>query len=386
MSQLLERMAQLIAIPSVSSQDPGLDQSNLKVINQLAEWAESIGFRCSIDPIEKGKGKANLIARLGASRDPHIPGGLVLSGHTDTVPTNPELWSSDPWRASIRENRLYGLGACDMKGFFALALEAASRFKPRDLKRPLILIGTADEESNMSGARKLVASAPKLGRQALIGEPTGLRPIRMHKGVMMETIRVRGRSGHSSDPGLGANAIDGMLEILKALTLEREALKSRFRNPAFKVDHPTLNFGAIHGGDNPNRICGCCEVHIDIRPLPGMSLASTRNWLETSLQGILSPESGLSLEIEPLFPGVPPFETSPDSSLCQFLEDATGFSAEAVAFGTEGPFFNELGLETLILGPGNIAQAHQPDEYLSLSEIEPTLKLLEQLISRFCVD
>lgn len=382
MPKMLDRMAELIAIPSVSSARPDLDQPNLNVIDRLAEWAEEIGFRCEIDPIRPGK--ANLIARLGSSRDADAPGGLVLSGHTDTVPTDPNLWSSDPWVAKLRDDRLYGLGACDMKGFFALALEAAGRFRPEDLAQPLILIGTADEESSMSGARQLLASSRQLGRQAVIGEPTGLLPIRMHKGVMMETLRVRGRSGHSSDPKLGVNAIEGMMEILKVLKTEREALSARFCNPAFKVKHPTLNFGAIHGGDNPNRICGCCEVHIDIRPLPGMTIESTRDWLEDSLRNVLDPETGLSLEIESLFPGVPPFETPKDAPLTRFLEETTGHAAGAVAFGTEGPFFRELGLDTMILGAGDIARAHQPDEFLALSEIGPAVSLFERLIDRFC--
>ncbi len=382
MPPLTERMTQLIGSPSISSADPQIDQSNLGVIHHLAEWSETLGFKVEIETVAPGK--ANLIATLGPSTSGTVPGGLVLSGHTDTVPCNPELWHSDPFCATLRDDRLYGLGSCDMKGFFAIALEAASRFKAKDLKEPLILIGTADEESSMSGARQLLASSRQLGRKAVIGEPTGLQPIRVHKGVMMEAIRVKGRAGHSSDPSLGANAILGMHQVISALIALQEELKARYRHPAFKVDYPTLNLGAIHGGDNPNRICGHCETLIDIRPLPGMSIETVQALLEERLSGLFSKDSGLGIEILPLFPGVPPFETPAEAELTRYLESATGKSAGAVAFGTEGPFFSALGLETLILGPGSIDQAHQPDEFLSLSDIAPGISLFENLIGRYC--
>jgi acetylornithine deacetylase len=348
----------------------------------LAEWAENLGFRVSVESVAEGK--ANLIASLGPIASGSLPGGLVLSGHTDTVPCDPDLWQSDPFKATLRNDRIYGLGSCDMKGFFALALEAASQFKPTDLREPLVLIGTCDEESSMSGARSLVASARQFGRKAVIGEPTGLKPIRVHKGVMMESIQVKGRAGHSSNPSLGANAIVGMRDVLNRLMVLQDELKSRYRHPAFEVDYPTLNLGAIHGGDNPNRICGHCELLIDIRPLPGMTLEAVQEILETHLSGALTPDSGLTLEVRSLFPGVPPFETAADAELTQYLEMTTGKKAGAVAFGTEGPFFNAMGLETLIIGPGSIDQAHQPDEFLSLSEIGPGVRLLKELIGRYC--
>lgn len=379
---LTERMAQLIGSPSISCADPKLDQSNLGVIHHLAEWSETLGFKVEIETVAPGK--ANLIATLGPATSGTVPGGLVLSGHTDTVPCNPDLWHSDPFTATFREDRIYGLGSCDMKGFFAIALEAASRFKAKDLKEPLILIGTADEESSMSGARQLLASSRQLGRKAVIGEPTDLQPIRVHKGVMMEAIRVKGRAGHSSDPSLGANAIIGMHQVISALLALQEELKAHYRHPAFKVDYPSLNLGAIHGGDNPNRICGHCETLIDIRPLPGMSLETVQALLEERLSGLLQDSNGLTLEIEPLFPGVPPFETSAEAELTRYLEKATGKAAGAVAFGTEGPFFSALGLETLILGPGSIDQAHQPNEFLSLSDVAPGITLFENLIGRYC--
>jgi acetylornithine deacetylase len=372
----------LIAEPTVSCTDPRHDQSNLAVIHLLAEWAEGLGFRTDIRPIE-ASGKANLIATFGGPNDQS--GGLVLSGHTDTVPCNPELWSSDPYTATEREGRIYGLGSADMKSWFALILEAVTRFDPKDFRRPLVLLATADEESSMSGARALLAENRRLGRYAVIGEPTGLKPIRTHKGVMMEAVTVRGRAGHSSDPSLGANAIEGMHAVLAELLAFRGELKARHRNPAFKVDYPTLNLGAIHGGDNPNRICGCCELQIDIRPLPGMDLEELHRTLQARLAPVLAGYPGLSLELRRLFEGLPPFETSAESAIVRASEELSGAAAGAVAFGTEAPFLSRLGMDTIVMGPGHIEQAHQPDEYLPLDHIRPGVDLVGRLIERFCL-
>lgn len=376
-------VAALIAEPSVSCTDPQLDQGNLGVVHLLADWAERLGFRVEIDPV--GPNKANLIATLGASRSADVTGGLVLSGHTDTVPCNPELWSSDPFVATERDGRIYGLGSADMKGFFALMLEAAADFRADDLQQPLVLLGTADEESSMSGARQLLTQHRRLGRQAVIGEPTGLKPIRLHKGVMIEAITVHGRAGHSSNPALGANAIIGMHAVIGELLEFQKELRERHRNPAFAVDYPTLNLGAIHGGDNPNRICGCCETLIDLRPLPGMDFDALEDGLRARLDGLMARYPELSLEVRRMFPGVPAFETPPDSDLVRVCETLSGQTAGAVAFGTEAPFLSGLGLQTIVMGPGYIEQAHQPDEFLPLAHIRPGVELLSQLIQRYCL-
>lgn len=373
----------LVERPTVSCTDPQYDQSNRPVIDLLAEWAEALGFRVQIRPV--GTHKANLIATLGASDPEGQPQGLVLSGHTDTVPCNPELWSSDPFRATERDGRLYGLGSADMKSFFALVLEAVTRFEAKDFQHPLVILGTADEESSMAGARALLAENRRLGRYAVIGEPTGLKPIRMHKGVMLEAITVRGRAGHSSNPSLGANAIEGMHAVLGELMAFRAELRARHRNPAFEVDYPTLNLGSIHGGDNPNRICGCCETQIDIRPLPGMDLEDLHQALRDRLAPVLTLQPGLSLEVRRLFEGLPAFETAADSAIVRTCEAYSGAAAGAVAFGTEAPLLSRLGMETVVLGPGHIDQAHQPDEFLPLEHIRPGVDLLSRLIERFCI-
>ncbi len=378
-----DMIGSLIALPSVSCTDPSRDLGNLEVIDLLANWAESIGFEVEIDRFLPNK--ANLIATLGSFSSKETPGGLILSGHTDTVPCDPELWVSDPFVANIRDDRIYGLGSADMKSFMALALSAASGFKDQPLREPLVLLATADEESSMSGARALLARNQQLGRHAVVGEPTGLKPIRMHKGVAMVSISIHGRSGHSSDPDLGANAIDGMHAVLSELIAIRDEMRSKFWSPHFRVGHPTLNLGSIHGGDNPNRICGHCQTQIDIRPLPGMDIGALVSELSERLAQVIENYPGLRLEISRLSEGIPAFETSADAEIVKTAEHLTASASGSAAFGTEAPFLSALGSDTIVMGPGHIDQAHQPNEYLPLDHITPCISILEKLIGKFCL-
>lgn len=378
-SYILERIRQLIATPSISSVSPAFDQSNRAMIDLLADWLSDAGFIVQIESLPDRPAKFNLIATLGQG-----PGGLVLAGHTDTVPFDADRWRYDPFAGIVADERIYGLGSADMKAFFALAIEAASQFAARDLRQPLILLATADEESDMGGARALAAANQALGRHALIGEPTSLQPVRMHKGILMEAIRLEGRSGHSSNPALGVSALEGMHQVIGELLRWRQELQARYRNPLFEVEIPTLNLGHIHGGDNPNRICADCELHIDIRPLPGMPLAELRGLLHQRLERLLA-EEPLKLSFKPLFSGIEALETPATAAIVCATEQLTGAPAGVVGFGTEGPYLNALGMETVILGPGNIDCAHQPDEYLPLAMVQPTVELLQRLIQRFCV-
>ncbi|MFE8070573.1 acetylornithine deacetylase [Marinobacteraceae bacterium S3BR75-40.1] len=375
-----EMLTELIATPTISSASPKWDQSNRPVIDRLAAWTEALGFEAEVMPVPGRPGKFNLIATLGSG-----PGGLVLSGHTDTVPYDDARWQSDPFQLTERDDRWYGLGTCDMKGFFALALEAAREFADKPLSEPLILLATADEESSMSGARALVEAGRPKARYAVIGEPTGLKPVRMHKGIMMERLAFQGQSGHSSDPSLGRNALEGMHAALSALLELRGNWQQQYRHPGFKVEVPTLNLGHIHGGDNPNRICADCELHFDLRPLPGMSIEELRATIDEKLRP-LAAERELAMTFEPLFDGVPAFETEAEAHLVKLCERLTGHTAEAVAFATEAPFLQQLGMQTLVMGPGHIDQAHQPDEYLALDQLKPTVSILQDLIQQCCVD
>ena len=223
LKQMLEG---LIGIPSISSVNPGLDQANLPLIQLLANWLDGLGFHCEILPLPNNPDKANLIATLGSG-----PGGLVLAGHTDTVPYDEGRWKHDPFKLIEADNRFYGLGTSDMKSFLALAIEAVNGLKTRDFKQPLIILATADEESSMDGARELVRLGRPKARYAVIGEPTAMKPIRAHKGMMMESIRLIGKSGHSSDPALGNNAIAGMHNVISTIQGYNMNYRCKTRTP-----------------------------------------------------------------------------------------------------------------------------------------------------------
>lgn len=368
----------LLQLPSVSSANADIDMGNRPVVELLANYFSDLGFQCELLALPGQPHKVNLIATYGSG-----PGGLVLSGHTDTVPFDEGLWSVNPLHLTEKDNRLYGLGSTDMKGFFALVHAAVQPLLEHNFRAPLIILATADEESSMEGARSLVQMGRPQARYALIGEPTGLRPINRHKGVLMERLLVQGQSGHSSNPALGRNALEAMHEMIAALLKLRGELQQRYRNPHFLIDVPTLNLGVIHGGDNPNRICGHCELEFDVRMLPGMESTVLRDDIRALLMPIAARHQ-VDFVFTPLFAGVEAFAND-HSELCQACELLTGHSPQSVAFATEAPFLQQLGMDTIVLGPGSIDVAHQPDEYMALDQVQPCINLLQQLIRKFCL-
>ncbi|MCW4631224.1 MULTISPECIES: acetylornithine deacetylase [Marinomonas] len=376
---LISMMSQLVASPSISCSQAHWDQSNKGVIQLLESWLSSQGFQCEVMPLPDQPNKFNLIATLGTG-----DGGLVLAGHTDTVPYDKGRWKSDPFKLEERDQKLYGLGSCDMKGFFAIVLDTVRQMQLSDVKQPLIILATADEESSMSGARALVDQNKIKARYALIGEPTSLTPIYAHKGIMMERIQVTGQAGHSSNPSLGNNALDAMHAVMSELMIFRQKLKANYRDASFVIDYPTMNFGCIHGGDNPNRICGRCELEFDLRALPGMSNQALMAEIAQILPRI-EEKTGTIIQLSSLFADVPSFYTPIESDIIKACEALTNRQASTVAFATEGSFLNQLGMETLILGPGSIDQAHQPNEFMALDQIQPMQEVIRGLIERFCL-
>jgi acetylornithine deacetylase len=377
---LFEQLNKVVSLPSVSSANASIDMSNKPVIDHLAEQFESLGFECELIPIPGSETtKFNLIATLGSG-----PGGLVLAGHTDTVPLDEELWSLDPFKVTQRDGKLFGLGVTDMKGFFPIIMEAVKPLLDKSFKEPLIVLATADEETSMQGARSIAEMGRPKARAAIIGEPTGLQPVKAHKGIMMDSVRLLGQSGHSSDPSLGNNALDAMHAVISDLMIYREELKQRYSSDLFSIPHPTLNLGVIHGGDNPNRICGHCELEFDIRLMPGMHIETVRGEIRNRIATLMDP-LGIQFELAALFTGVPAFFADENSALLKTAEKLTGHAGISVGFGTEGPFLQELGMDTIIMGPGNIDQAHQPDEYMSIDMIEPCIDVLQKMISHHCL-
>ncbi|WP_096085184.1 acetylornithine deacetylase [Agaribacterium haliotis] len=377
--QFKQRLGSLIATPSVSCTLASHDMSNRPAIDLLSSWFEHKGFDCRIQELQPNK--ANLIACLGRGS-----GGLVLSGHSDTVPFDESRWQSNPLAVDERDSRFFGLGSCDMKGFFAVILAALDELQLTisELKKPLIVLATADEESSMSGARALCAADLLNSRYAIIGEPTGLVPIYMHKGIGMHRLNIKGRAGHSSNPELGNNAIEAMHEVIGELLSFRTDMQKQHQNPAFAIASPTMNLGCVHGGDNPNRICGSCELDFDLRPLPGMELEQLQEAIDARLQ-LIAERRGVELQLDKLFDGVDAFAEHKDSELISLAEELSGHSAETVAFATEAPFLKKLGMQTVVLGPGSIDQAHQPDEFLHFDQIKPAVNIVKSAIKRYCL-
>ena len=302
-----------------------------------------------------------------------------------TVPFDEAKWQTDPFTITDRDDRLFGLGACDMKGFFPVAMQSVLPFLNQDLKAPITIVATSDEESSMAGARYLQETGAPKADYAIIGEPTDLRPIYAHKGIAFMTIKLEGASGHSSNPDLGCNALDSMHEVMGALIKFRQELAVNNNNPAFEVQVPTMNLGCMHAGDSPNRICAHAELQLDLRLLPGMDTNQTLDDLQARIADAVS-HCQTKLAFSTHYPPIPPFASDSQGDLAQTLAKHSGNAPGTVAFGTEGHFLQSLGMETIIFGPGSIDQAHQPNEFLPRAHIQPAQHILSEVIARYCTN
>ncbi|EMQ50059.1 acetylornithine deacetylase [Vibrio cholerae] len=371
----LEVYEDLISTSSISSTDARWDEGNEQVIAKLADWLSALGFSIQIEQVAPNK--QNLIAKLGSGE-----GGLLLAGHSDTVPFDEGRWNYNPHALTQVNNRFYGLGTADMKGFFAFIYEAVKNVDWRKQTKPLYVLATCDEETTMLGARHFTENAPFKPDYCIIGEPTSLVPIRAHKGHVANAIRVTGKSGHSSNPALGVNAIEIMHEVLFALMQLRDRLIKEYHHPGFEIPTPTLNLGHIHGGDSPNRICGCCELHYDVRPLPGISLDGLDNLMRDALREVQQKWPG-RIELVPLHDPIPGYECAHDHPFIHGISEICEQETQTVNYCTEAPFLQQI-CPTLVLGPGSIDQAHQPDEFLAFEFIDPTVRVLSRAMQKYC--
>ncbi|GAA5106147.1 acetylornithine deacetylase [Orbus sasakiae] len=373
---------ELITIPTISSvTNEKLDYSNKALIDKLANWFADLGFSISIQPVTGTRNKFNLLASYSNDSN-HTQGGLLLSGHTDTVPFDEGQWTKDPFKLTEQNNKWYGLGTADMKGFFAFILESLRDIDLKTLQKPLHILATADEEITMAGAVHFAKTATLQPDCTIIGEPTSLIPIRAHKGFVSNVIRVIGKSGHSSDPEKGINAIEVMHLVIERLLQLKQKLKDEYHNESFAVPYPTMNLGIIHGGDAANRICGCCELVMDIRALPEMDIHSLFDILCHSLKPVMDKYPNrieVKYEVDP----IPGYECKKDEPALQEVEKLLNQSAQTVNYSTEAPYLNQIS-PTIVLGPGSIEQAHQPDEFVDMAFLTPTKETIQKLIKRFC--
>ncbi|MCD1619839.1 acetylornithine deacetylase [Salipiger marinus] len=368
-------LARLIACPTVSS------DSNMEMMALMADHLEHFGARVELFSDSTGR-KANLFATLG----PDIPGGVVLSGHSDVVPVTDQIWSSDPFTLTERDDHLYGRGSCDMKGFIAAALALAEPVSQTPLRRPLHLCFTHDEEVGCLGARALVPELQRRGyapRMALVGEPTGMRLIEGHKGCCEYTTRFTGLEGHGSDPDAGVNAVLYALRYTQRLMDLAEALKTRApAESRFTPPWTTVNVGRLAGGVAHNVIPGRAELDWEMRPVqPGdaeyMREALAHYVTHDLLPAMraVHPGADITTEVIGEVAGLMPM---PDNEARDLISRLTGSNtADVVPFGTEAGLFQDMGMSVVVCGPGEIAQAHKPDEFVTRSQLAQCLGLLE---------
>lgn len=368
----------LIKIPTVSAFDGNIDQTNQPFIELLANYFRDYKFNITIQSVPDSRAKFNMLAKIGGGE-----GGLLLCGHSDTVPFDEGKWQQDPFQLKQFDDKLFGLGTCDMKGFFAFILEALKAVPLDKLKKPLYVLATADEETSMAGARFFSEQQLIKPDVAIIGEPTELKPIAKHKGHMAHTLSVQGKAGHSSDPDKGVNAIEIMHAAIGSLIQLKQDLSAKYQDDSFSVPQATLNLGHIHGGDGENRICGHCHLNFDLRTVPGLSDEDVISQIDQMLAPIKLEYPG-RLERQLMYPTSPAFACKNEQGIIELAEKLTGFSVDNANYATEAPFINELGCDTLVLGPGSIEQAHQPDEYISLAYVDPTVTLLRNMIKAVC--
>ncbi|MTH78429.1 acetylornithine deacetylase [Paracoccus aestuariivivens] len=324
--------------------------------------------------------RVNILATIG----PRDRSGLILSGHMDVVPVAGQQWSSDPFRLTRREGRLFGRGASDMKGFLACMLTMVPEFKAANLSRPIHLAFSYDEEIGCRGVGHLIGALPQLiaaPSGCIVGEPTGMRPVLSHKGKQSTLLRIEGRAAHSSQPDAGLNAIYAGAEILLAIrALNQRLSRSGPFDARFTPSHSTVVAGVVRGGTAVNIIPDLCEIEMEVRSVPGSDPASITAEV-IALARALVPESALSMQDHELsaYPALPP---SDDPALPDLLSRLTGHAPlQSVSYGTEAGLYQAAGIPSIVCGPGEIARAHRPDEFITPEELAACCHMLRGLIA-----
>jgi len=364
-----ETLADLVRIDSVST------RSNAEITAYLERRCEALGLIMRRFPYtdEHGLEKINLIALTSDVQEVE----LALVGHTDTVPYDPN-WS-EATNLTERDGKLYGRGACDTKGFIAAALTAVENIKA---KKPLALIFTADEEVGLLGAKKLAQAKPLHVRYSIVGEPTSLKPIRAGKGYSLAEVIVKGREAHSAYPALGASAVFRAARLINRLESIATQLKQD-QYAAFDPPHTTLNIGLIHGGSAKNVLAGECRFTLEWRPIPTQPSEHLLDLFNAAIAEEMKSDPDFQCVVNASREDTG-FETSPDSPLVQLLEKATGNKSGTVAFGTEAAQMKALGSEAVVIGPGDIREAHRTGEFVPVSELESCATVLRQSIQQLC--
>ncbi len=377
-----DMLARLIAFDTTSR------DGNIPLIEFVEDYLEDWGIKSLRVDYEAGK-KTNLYATIG----PDMAGGIVLSGHTDVVPVDGQPWSSDPFQMVEKDGKFYGRGACDMKGFLATALALVPEFKAASLKTPIHLALSCDEEVGCIGVRPLVAYMKKhlpRPKAVIVGEPTLMKVVNAHKGAHTFATEVLGHEAHSSCTHLGVNAILVAGELLSEIGRIAADMRER-GDPSGRFNPPytSVHVGLIEGGTAKNIIPRRCAFKWETRLLPGSDPDEVparfdrfARSLEPAMKRIAA-DTGITTDCTNKVPGLRPQPDSPAEHLALHLAEANG--TEAVSYCTEAGLFQEIGIPSIICGPGSIEQAHKADEFIAISEMAKCEAFMRRLI-RHCVN
>lgn len=377
MVQILDSEAILERLVSF---DTTSHKSNLELIGFIRALLDEQSVPYELVPNETGE-KCSLFARIG----PEGPGGIGLSGHTDVVPVTGQEWSSDPFTLTPRGSRLYGRGTTDMKGFLAAMLAAVPLYQAADLKRPVYLIFSYDEEIGCTGVRPMIdelgVRLPK-PELVIVGEPTNCQVVEAHKSIMSFVTTVTGLEAHSSVHHRGVNAIEVAARLINFLNDFQAELATTQNDPRFDPAYSTVHIGRVEGGTARNIVAKTCAFLWEVRALPGFDalvvLAAMERFAENELlpqMKALSTEAGIQTELKTSVPGL----AASDEAIRLGMKLANQNSAHVVSYGTEAGLFNEAGAASVICGPGNISEAHKPNEFIEREELHKCMEVLKRV-------
>jgi acetylornithine deacetylase len=374
----IEILDRLVAFDTTSS------RSNLELIGWVREYLAGYGIAALLS--SAAEGKANLFATIGRAGQ----GGVVLSGHTDVVPVAGQEWRSDPFRLSERDGRLYGRGTADMKGFLALVLALVPEAAGRELKTPLHLAFTHDEETGCFGAPALIRALPEGTARplmAIVGEPTSMQIANRQKGCSFFRTRITGRDGHSSAPDRGVSAIAAAAEIIAEIGGLHAESRGRARpDSGFDPPHTTLSVGTIAGGTAVNIVARECAFEWDLRNIPDDDAAELKARLDRFIASDLLPrmravypEAAVETDVVVAVPPLLPEPGSPAEELARRLTGAN--KTGTVSFATEAGLYQQAGIPAIVCGPGSISVAHKPDEFITRAELGAGQAFLDRLLA-----
>jgi len=376
--KLVKLAEKLVSFNTVSQKS-----STREIADFVSNYCENAGFIVEQYPYKNNKEgleKVNVIVRKGGKKSK-----LCLSGHMDTVPFNPNDWNTNPLKLTKMGDKYYGMGITDMKLFLAIAMKAGEEVSEHELKYPFSLCFTSDEEVGCLGARKLTRKNVQIADLIIIGEPTEMTPLNLHEGYIFLRIKLKGKTGHASDPKKGASVVElALIQVLQKL-FEFKNILSEIIDKRFYPPYPTMNIGVVTTDNQEsgkksakNLIADFCKIELEIRPLPGQDSKELHHILKQIITKEISTIKNIDVQIEFGRAPTPPMETDEKSEIAIAINGVSGKEMQSVCFNTEGGVFNEHGAQTIIWGPGSIQQAHKPREFVDIKYFQP--KIINQYI------